>query len=231
MACDSFTTLMLHCDGADGSTSFPDSSQYNHTMTAVNQAQVDTAQFKFPTGSLLCDGGTDRLTTPDSVDFDFSTSDFTLDFWIRFNGLNSIDMISKGTNVTGWDFVYANGIPELRMYGAGNLYTSGSTSFSTATWYHLAFVRSGTNGLFFIDGTQSGTTSNLGATNFDGGSLLDLAVGSNIGGTFGDLDGWMDEIRVSKGIARWTTNFTPPTAPYCESAAFYYQNLPLLGVG
>ena len=89
-----------------------------------------------------------------------------------------------------------------------------SWSPSLNTWYHLAFVRSGTTGWFFINGDN---TNSVEQTAFSSNSLPDLAssvyMGTNFQGNY-PLNGWLDELRISKGIARWTANFTPPTAEY-----------------
>jgi hypothetical protein len=82
-----------------------------------------------------------------------------------------------------------------------------------ATWYHVAIVKNGTSYLMFINGTQIGTTQT------STGVFQDVAAVMRIGlsGTSNYLNGWIDEFRVSKGIARWTANFTPPTAEYAST--------------
>src|SRR3990167_4126243 len=81
------TQLLLHCDGTDASTTFTDSGNTVHTVTANNSAQIDTAQKKFGTASgLFASATSDNLSVPDHADWDFGTSDFTIDFWFRFNG-------------------------------------------------------------------------------------------------------------------------------------------------
>jgi hypothetical protein len=85
-----------------------------------------------------------------------------------------------------------------------------ATTFSTATWYHIAIVRSGNSWYWFKDGTQIGTTGS------SSGSLHSATTPLKIGyrGDSGYLDGSIDEFRLSKGIARWTSNFTPSTTEY-----------------
>lgn len=231
MACDTYTVLMVHADGADGSTSFPDSSLSAHAITAHGNAQNDTAQFATLTGnsaSALFDGTGDYLTTPNSTDFDMGTGDFTIDFWLRFNSTSVVQNFcganeSLGTNTLQVRYNNING--QLQMFMQGLTYAVAWTP-STATWYHVAVTRSGTSMRAFINGTQLGATQTS-SDNIDCGT--DYSIGSVENGT-SPLNGWIDEFRLSKGIARWTANFTPPTAEYCLGSAFK-PRMALLGVG
>ena len=79
------TLLLLHCNGADTSTTFIDSSRSHKTVTPNGNSQIDTAQSKFGGASSLFDGTGDYLSVPDSEDWNFGTGSFTFDFWVRFN--------------------------------------------------------------------------------------------------------------------------------------------------
>lgn len=215
---DSFTKLLLHCDGTDGSTSFPDSSSSAHTVTAGGNAQIDTAQFKFGTGSFLGDGS-DYLSLDGSADFTFGTGDFTIDFWVRLASGGAIQTLYDGRpsgsgGGPGYPAIYVSTDNTVRFYQNGDRIT-GTTALSTGgVWYHVALARSGTSTKLFLNGTQEGSTLSD-STNYLGGSAGRPFLGGNseAPGSF-SLNGWMDEIRVSKGIARWTANFTPPSQPY-----------------
>jgi hypothetical protein len=228
---ESSVVLFLGMDGTDGSTSFPDSSASNHVMTANGGAQVDTAQSKFGGASGLFDGTgdyRDYLSTPDSADWAFGTSYFTIDLWFRFNALpatsaaaylysqylddnNYVDVYVWNNN----DGTYALGLGTESGGVVGPAF-SRDAALSTATWYHLALVRSGNNFYIFLNGNQVGSTyaSSASMPDIDGG----VTIASEQ--RWGYFDGWLDELRVSKGLARWTSNFTPPsvsqkpTAPY-----------------
>ena len=184
-------------------------------MTAVANAQIDTAQSKFGGASGLFDGAADAVTTPDSADWDFGTSPFTIDFWVRHAATTSIDYIYSWSASDGWIMGYAKGATlKLRVYYDGSTVQSSTTwEPNLDQWYHLAFVRDGNNFYFFVDGTQLGTTQDVTGITFDGHASVALAVGGD-NGNLGTFNGWMDEVRISKGVARWTANFTPPTAAY-----------------
>ena len=203
---DAFSKVLLHFDGTDTSTTFTDES--GKTWTSGGNAQIDTAQSVFGGASLLLDGTGDSIHTSDSADFDFGTGDFTIDFRLRYNGSPT------GTQTF---FSQRSGTKHEFYYDGSQLYfDSGPTlgvnwTPSSGTWYHIALVRNGNNFMFFVDGTQVGTTQvSASATN---NLATDAYIGAREDGSNG-LNGWLDEYRISKGIARWTSNFTPPTSAY-----------------
>ena len=219
---DSFTKLLLHCDGSDASTTFTDSSASGHTVTANGNAQIDTAQSKFGGASGLFDGTGDYLSIANHADFAFGSGDFTVDFWVRFNALPTSGNFSAfyGRDVSSHDLQLdvqnSSGTYKLRFIpyisGAKLVVNETWAGVSTGTWYHVAFVRSGNNWHVFVNGTQLGSTGSQSGT-LDT-STDTLSIGRHTSGTPRELNGWLDEFRISKGVARWTANFTPPAAPY-----------------
>lgn len=214
---DSYTKLLLHCNGADAATSFVDSA-LTKTVTANGTAQLDTAQKKFGSASGLFDGDSDYLSLADSADWNLSNGAFTIDFWARWAALpaNGVHMgfVTHFTDVNNrWIFFMANdgGTYNLKFYAAPTYVDAGEAmTLSIDTWYHLAVVRSGDSWYFFLNGTQLGTTI---TDNRTLGDFTDFIIGKDFS-TSGYFNGWIDEFRVSKGIARWTANFTPPTQEY-----------------
>ena len=209
---------LLHFDGADGSTAFVD--QRLHAFTALGNAQLDTAQFKFGTASLLCDGSGDGITTPDSADWEFAGGDFTIETWVRFNSVVASHIVSRANNGDGagsW-ILWRNDSAQLEFYYTTNglLGTArraqGAWSASAGTWYHLAACRSGADLRLFVDGTQIGTTFNAG-TDIIADTTQPMRIGiAPDGGR--PHNGWIDDVRITKGVARYTANFTPPTEPF-----------------
>lgn len=214
-----YTKLLLHGDGTDAATTFTESSgtANTHTITANGTAQIDTAQSKFGGASVLLDGNSDYLTVPASTDFQFGTGDFTIEFWVRHNTSNTDDVYYEDANFTGTSDDIL-----LRRTAAGNvnfylgevLEVDAAMSITNGVWYHLAFVRNGTDVKVFKDGTQVGST---GTSSYDHNSGDVLHIGrrhTDGGGGLDYFDGWIDEFRISKGIARWTANFTAPTSAH-----------------
>ena len=214
---DSNTQLILHCDGADGSTTFSDSSLTPKTVTANGTAQVDTAQSVFGGASYLGDGATSFLSSADNAAYELGSANFTLECWARFaTNATSMMWIAKYTTAGnqrswywGWDGS-ANMDFRYSTNGTATTLLSFTWSPSTAQWYHLAMVRNGGNLTGYVDGTSLGTNA-ISGTLFDGSATLN--VGAFNAGSGGWHDGWLDEVRLSN-TARWTANFTPPTDAY-----------------
>lgn len=212
---DTDTKLMLHFEGADASTTFTDSSSGAKTMTAAGNAQIDTAQFVFGSASGLFDGTGDYVDTGDSADWDLGTGDFTIDFRVRFNvssNQRAVIVLDKAFN-TGLAMSYYAAGPSLYNYLEGTARTF-SWTVTNNTWYHVALTRSGTNLRAFIDGTQIGTTL---TDSTDIQTSNGVRIGSDSAGTLNDFNGWIDELRVVKGTAVWTANFTAPSAAYSDT--------------
>jgi len=230
---DQYTALLLHCDGIDTSTDFPDSSvvRYPHTMTAVGTAQVDTTYKKFGTGSLLQTATGAALTTPASDDFNINIGDWTIDFWVRFTDYTASNYFcgQRETDpVKAWYISkYADGGDDsnkLRYSCTGGTgvyhgtYEMASTwSPANNTWYHLAFVRSGSTAYIFIDGVSQSVYQEraFNSTEVTRDALMKVAGYHTLTTS---LVGGMDEFRISKGIARWTSDFTPSTTFYEDDA-------------
>jgi hypothetical protein len=219
---DAFTVLCLHCDGPNASTTFIDSSRYAHTVSANGDAQVDTSQPRFGSASALFDGAGDRLTTPDHTDFEFGSGDFTIDFWMQPAAGGPAVVVGKrgGTASFGPYVFYLSGLG-LGMYmsstgtGWDVMAANPFGTLAINTWYHVAVSRSGNTFRGFLNGGLAWTL-NSSVSLFDNSDAL--AIGANGDGTE-SFNGWLDEVRVSKGIARWTASFTPPSGPYTLAPA------------
>ena len=213
---DSYTVALLHMDGADASTTFTDES--GKTWTASGNAQIDTAQSKFGGASGLFDGTGDYITTGNSTDFDNGTNDWTVDFWVRRNGAQVAfaGIFSPSVDVVGgWGVQFDTSNRPILITRAGGASTTRltGTAVSDLTWTHIAVVRSGTTGYIFQDGTQT-TSASLSGISFDSGGTGAAIGRRNTDENAQYFNGWIDELRYSKGIARWTANFTPPTTEY-----------------
>ncbi len=227
---DSYTKSLLHMNGTDGSPTFTDSaSGGTHTWTARGTAQIDTAQYKFGGASGLFDGNSDWIDTPTSADFSFGTGDFTIDGWIKFATTTPqqgiVGAFVDSNNVFQiWFFGNAGAGYNYRwlFYHKDNTTVRGQYICSgdqpnpgTASWHHWAWVRSGSNAYFFLDGTSIALTQTVAwgsLTNIN--SVYQVGAAKNVAGAQVYVNGWLDEVRISKGIARWTSNFTPPTSEY-----------------
>lgn len=196
------------------SNTFVDSTG-RHQVSAFGNAQSSTAQSKFGGSSILFDGNGDYASIPDSADWDFGTGDFTIDFWTNFTSVPDTDVfldIGNGEgNAGGLRIIYFSAVSGIQVH---NL-SAGPRVFPwtpvTNTWYHIAIVRSAGVLRVFVNGSQIGSNQEY-AQNLSG-STAGVKIGSwhSIGGY---IPAYMDEIRIMKGTAAWTSNFTPPSAAY-----------------
>ena len=217
-------SLLLPFDGSDTATSTSDESDNSHTITFAGTAQLDTAQNKFGTASLLLDGDSDYIQVADHDSFDFDAEIFTVECWIRFAALGNNTIFSHWANGTAssmsYYLTYFNGSGILRLgYNlSGNADTSYSWSPSTGTWYHIALERSGTTIKVYIDGTSvisvaaSTTALRDSEDPFRVGVFNDASTGSPTLDWY--FNGHIDDLRITKGLARYGTNFTPPTSAH-----------------
>ena len=210
--------LLIQAAGSDTSTSFTDASATGRTITTVGNAQVDTAQTATSGRSILFDGTGDYLTAPNSADFNFGAGDFTIEAWVRLNAIGQFNEIANqdANSLRGWQYGITSG-NKLRLYGFISTWQElgiSTTSLAADRWYHCAVTREGTSFRIFLDGVLEDTTVVSGAIVDENSNLLE--VGHNIlnTGAHRYMNGWIDNVRITKGVARYTSNFTVPTAQY-----------------
>ena len=182
-------------------------------ITVFGDAQLSTAQKKFGTASVLLDGTGDYLSLALSSDFGFGTGDFTVEGFIRPSSVASgtkviADFRTTSSTAAGVLVLSGSVVEYQSANGAGTI--TGSTSLNTNAFYHVAVVRQSGVTKLYLNGSQEG--SNLADTT-DYGSSRPLYIGANLNGS-AEFPGYIDEFRVSKGIARYTTTFTPTTSEF-----------------
>ena len=228
--CDSSAVEVFHADGADASTTFTDLDCDGNgvkALTAQGNAQVDTAQFKFwpsqdgRAGSALLDGTSDGVSAADSPDFDFTGGVWTVDCWARFNSLAATGILfSQRSDDNNYHELRIGTNGSLNYYvveGGGSTVTaeSAASQVTTNTWYHLAVTENGDNYTIWKDGAVVLTVSDANRIiNLTGNFYLGM---SDVAAR--EMNGWIDECRVSKGKSRYPMNgvvYTVPTSPYCS---------------
>jgi len=177
-------------------------------VETVGNAQINTTIKKYGTGSIAFDGTGDYLDIPNYADFGFGTGDFTIEFWLYINSPGTFQIYDE--RVVGNEVVpvlyLASG--QIRYYVTADRITG--ATLSASTWYHIAISRSGSSTKLFVDGTQSGSTYT------DNNNYINLAPYVGVYKPLGIvyLNGYIDDLRITKGVARYTSNFTAPTAAF-----------------
>lgn len=212
--------LALEFDGANGATTFPDTSGNNRAIAPAGNAQVSTTSPKYGTGSLSLDGTGDWVTATGSTGLcGFGTGPGTIAFWFKLNSTTGTQVIfdshAFGAGVTqsaiGLYFTESDGY-KVFFFATGANRISGTTALSTGTWYHLAWCRDvGGCTRLFLDGTQEGSTYADG-TNYAAATDRPI-IGRNGNDTNSPVNGYIDSLIVSS-VSLYTANFTPPTSAY-----------------
>ena len=231
------TSVLLPFNGSDAATSTSDLSNRNGTVSFTGTAQLSTGASKFGSSSLLLDGNSDYVSISDSYwNSCISSGDFTVELWARFDSA-SLDGSTQttfasnrgdisGSSSNGWVFrkFTDNVISWYMRQGSSWVYINYAqgtrTAVSADTWYHLAVTRSGNTWKLFLNGTAEDTITN--STSIVDGGADGLTVGALAGGIAGGpyhyMDGYIDDVRITVGHARYTSNFTPPTSAHLTSA-------------
>lgn len=184
-------------------------------ISTISNAQASTVQSKFGGSSMLFNGTSDYLTAIDKPTLQLGTGDFTIEGWVYLTtGSTARGYISKGPSAatTGWELRF-NAANFLRFEWTAS-FVVGTTTIPTNTWTFVTVVRSGTatgNVKLYVNGALYATSSVAVTDNFN--QTDPLRIGIDRAGT-AFFPGYTDEVRITKGIARYTAAFTAPTAPF-----------------
>ena len=182
----------------------------DNVIETVGNAQIDTAIKKYGSGSLEFDGTGDYLTVPANQLIDLSTGDFTFEFWAYpTTRTNSVDSVFGYGSFTMMLYHNSSNNWVLEIGNGSSNYFTISTSRDLNVWTHLAITRSGNTFTLWKNGVSAGTATNSGAVALSARSLF-IGVNSNGGNQI--FTGYIDDFRITRGFARYTSTFTPPTA-------------------
>jgi hypothetical protein len=189
-------------------------------LETVGNAQISTSVKKYGTGSMSFDGTGDWLYSPYTPNLDLGAGNFTVECWayinatatqalFSINGSNSFSQLQVATSTNDW---------YLLISTSNNLWVNTTTggSYSANTWYHVAVVRNGSTFTLYVNGTSVLTQSTSSALYAYGGATR---VGQNSDNSL-NFNGYIDDFRITKGYARYTANFTPPTAAFSNTGPY-----------
>lgn len=219
--------LLLGFEGADGATTTTDESSYARAMTFNGNAQIDTAQARFGSSSLLLDGTADYLTTPDATELKIpigtaSTDAFCMEAWVRVPTAHKTQatILNKrpGSGAQEYSLLMNDGVPQFLAFASGNAVISLSSSagaISLDEWHHIAATADGVFYRLFVDGVlvAIGVRTTAPSTN-----AVNLFIGRDGFSSSGrDFEGWIDEVRIVKGESVYTQTFIPPASAFPRS--------------
>jgi hypothetical protein len=216
-------TLLVGANGTNGATTFVDESPVGATLTRVGNTQISTAQSKFGGSSALFDGAGDAITAADAAGVHFGAGQFTVEAFVRFaTAPTNSSVISRWSGINGdnsWALYLTSSALRFTFWDAGSVQhnTDSAWSPSANTWYHVAADRdSGGIVRTYVDGVMKGKAT-FAQTIRAGVTTTDL--GRVNGFSQFDLNGYLDEVRVTNGVARYASDagFTVPTAAYPRS--------------
>jgi len=205
---DSNTKLLLNFDRTGG-TDIEDSSNVGgdgHKITASGNATIKASPFGDGKSAIFFDGSDDRLTIPASSDWNFSTSDFTIEWWayVHTQGNNDRFFTIGGDNVL---FCHQETSTTIRV--ATPTYFDSTVNYNDSGWHHYAIVRQGTTLKFYFDGIyKSSKTDYSSSVDYSGNPIY---IGANSSGGW-PFHGYMDEFRIVVGTAVYTGDFDVPTS-------------------
>ena len=216
---DSYTKLLLHMDGSGGVCT----DQLGNAVTLIGNATQSATQSEFGGKSLYLDGASSYASVAYSSDFEVGSGDFTIDMWFNVPNVSGYKALFAfytdthlgvqlsgnklgyyvSSNGSSWDMLIADNSSQ-------NGY--GTIAITPNVWHHFALVRYGSQWFGYVDGQRDISVTVA-------GTVVSRNEAFTVGrwGWSGDhryFTGYIDEFRISKGIARWIVPFTPPASPY-----------------
>lgn len=204
-------SYLLVGNGANNTTTnIVDSSSNNVPITVVGSAVISTGQSKYGSGSLYCPNSTSFIKSLSTTAGVFNTGNFTIEGWVYStntnNGYQALVCTRDANSQANAIFFGFDPSGKLILY-TSSLIASSAGSASSNQWVYVTLVRASGTIYLFINGVLGGTASY--STTFTGSNLC---VGNEYNTASVLSPTYFYDIRVTKGIARYTTNFTPPTA-------------------
>ena len=217
----SMVKLLCHFDGANGQTTTVDSSAAARTLTMANTASLTTGNLKFGSAGLDLSSAdaAKRVVAADSADFNLGAGQFTIEAFVKFTelpsggGAHGIATQFGGSSDMGWFFGMVFGSFALYYSTTGSDTLSVGTAWTPTvdTWYHLAVDRDASNVIrTYRDGVVH-SSATVTATIFDSSRSLIIGNDENLDRS---TRGYIDELRITKGVARYAGNFTVPSAAF-----------------
>jgi hypothetical protein len=208
---------LAHFNGTNGSTTFTNSCPRGNTMTSGGSAVIDTSVSKFDGASLHTVAANSFAVGATNSDYNFSTNPWTVEFWANINTLaNTVLFDMRDTsNTAAWvpTITMPDSLGSIRYLANGAARITSSTgALSTGTWYFIVACRAAGVTRLFVNGNQVGSDFTDGNTYVQNQIVL-AASGGHLSGT----PGHYDDLRITNGVGRYSSNFSVPTSAFPNS--------------
>lgn len=203
-------SALLHMQGANNGTTFTDSSSNALAVTAFNTAKTITTDFKW--GNSCMSGS--YLAIAISSGMDFGTNPYTIEMWIKWTSVSGAQTLIDFGN-GGATYLRIDNGNTVYVFDAGAFVINAAaiTTLNSGQWYHIALVRVGDVRTLYVDGSSVASGSRVGSS---GSSTITTKVAARYDSALA-FNGKMQDLRITKGIARYTSTFTPPSAAFPDS--------------
>ena len=219
-------SLSLHFSGSNNSTTFTDSSPNNVTVSANGNVKITSSISKFGSGSGFFDGTSDYLSFVSGATV-FGSSDFTIEFWANFSDVGAFrPLLSRRSDCVNVANIaleinrQSDNTIDARLYVSSTAtQVTSTTTTAINTWYHIATARSGNIYYLFINGNLQTSASIVGSVNNPGDTNY-IGIRPTCNGTL-SMFGYIDEFRITKGIARYTSSFATQSVQFPDTLPQY----------
>jgi hypothetical protein len=183
-------------------------------LSLEGNTKIVTGTKKFGTGSMYFDGSGDYITIPKNPSMNFGTGAYTVECWFNIDanaGQQTIISFLEGIKIT------VVTTPGIRVWAtmASSVYETASATITPGTWYHMAWVRESTAlGKLYLDGTLILTVTSSVIVSYAMPTNQDVLIGLMGDGYSNPFKGYIDDLRLTRGYARYTGNFTAPTSTF-----------------
>ena len=221
--------LLAHMSGSDGGSSFIDSSNSPKTINVYGEVKTLSTKYKYGPTSAYFNGDWNALTLSSSDDFNFGSGDFTIEFWVlvdSYNANSSRLIQSRDGDLNSGFNIGIGPSGNLAVYASTTNYNwdtiSDATSVATVplnTWTHIVFGRKNGTFLIFVNGSIVYNKTSSASLYYNSGDII--IIGGQTNGTNRSLNGYIDEVRITKGEGRYSQPFQLNNIPYPDSSVSF----------
>lgn len=210
--------LLLHCNGDNDAQVFTDSSTAARTVTVEGDVYTKTATKKFGSASAsISNAVLSYLTTAQSPDLDMDSGDITVELWVYSSAgtvsTNRPLVTNTGSTITNYNLQINS---PNHVYCSGKDFSlEGTTTVTTDAWHHVAFTKQGSVLRLFLDGNLEASYTMSVAPSAQRNNPQGFQIGAEW--NYLRFDGYVDDVRITKGVARYTASFTPPSEEFADS--------------